>query len=257
MNLKTLDLDTLSLLPKRQKMSITLSGRFESKSHGWDKNNSIYNNEVFKNAIYILKNSYGKHIDNVFSKVSKLVPSNSPYSASYLVERYVSHNERNRGWYYLSSYVNQEGIITKVEPNPYKRYKSTYDREKWLKERALQAKRNEIITTTLLKLINNKPLFQFYSKLLKNEKTILTSIADTNKFWREYNPKNYKGGKDYRRIQLPKRISSDEIKLQQVRRDIQKIENGKYNVFYESNVYLYSLQKECPHFEQVIKSESI
>lgn len=263
MNLKTLDLEKVSTLPYRLSIKNNLNTRLNSVSVcGWDCYNSYWNNETNRKIRHILENSAGQHIDDVHSKVSKMNHI-YPYSTEDVIQMYIKGDERHRYFdinkiWYNKLYINKDGIITKSPAKPWKTHKSKHKHKEWLKEKKQRGIRNKIITDTLIKLLGNKPLFEFYKNLLKDEKTLIQSIEDTERFWKDYNTNTkriYKHGKDYRRIYLPKRVSSDEIKLQQVRNDISKIEEGEYNVFYESNVYLYSLQKECHHFEQVIKTQ--
>jgi len=260
MNLKTLDLEKLSVLPYRQSIKTTLNGKLNTYTIcGWDCYNSYWNNETCRKIRHILENSMGKHIDDIHSKVSKMNHI-YPYSTEDVIAMYIKGDERHKYFnidkiWYGRLYINKEGIITKSPAKPYKSYKNQVYRKKQLAEIKFKKHREKVISDTLLKIINNKLLFEFYVKLLREEKSIVSSIKNFVQWQVDNIIKEKKDDWYYYKYKI-KNNTKAEIKLQQIRKDIQSIENGYYNIFYDSNVYLYSLQKECPHFEQVIKQST-
>lgn len=240
MNLKALDREKVSTLPYKQSIKTTLNSRLNTYTIcGWDCYNSYWNNETCRKIRHILENSAGQHIDDIHSKVSKMNHI-YPYSTEDVIEMYVKGDERHKYFNidrirYGKLYINKNGVITKSPSKPWKTHKSQAYRKKQLAELEYKKQRDKVVADTLLKILNKKPLFDFYVKLLKDEKQCNKNILD------------------YIRWKWKQTIKEEEIKLKKIQSDISKIENGEYNVFYESNVYLYSLQKECHHFEQIIK----
>lgn len=254
--------EQVELLPQRLGIRKNLNGKRHAYCDFSYYRHSLWNKEIIPKCAKIIESSVGLHVDDVFSKISKIVSKNFPYSNYDVLSFSINYDERkNEGVeIYRNSkqlYINKEGVITRVPPKSYKSYKTDYYRKQWLEERRQQKIRNVVVHKTLLKLINNKMLYNFYVQLIKNEKGIISSISDYHKltpstkgrndFWARYNNQRY--------ANKHKLIAEKEIELQKVRNDISKIEAGEYNIFYESNVYLYSLQKECPHFESPIKQK--
>jgi hypothetical protein len=133
-----------------------------------------------------------------------------------------------------------------------------------------------------LAMINKPELFQFYNSLTKKKLNLLDTIHKTpEKFPEiEYTETVYVriggAGRCWRnrwtkpvtqKIQNPIHRYNRKVKnwkmqergrvykantakkeLAPIQEQIDNLEQGNYNVFFESNAYLYSLQKECHHF---------
>lgn len=251
MNLKTLDFDKLSCLPYKLSIKRRLNNRLNSTSIcGWDCYNSIWNTELFKKIQHILKNSEGRHIDDIFSKISKMIPNNYPYSNHYILEYTYRNKATDR---FGTLYINLDGIICRTIRKPY-RYRRSYSRNEWLTERRRKKKRKDITASTLITILNTPLLFDFYKKLLFDSKTILSKIQSYTKWSSEEKQPNKR---DYgRKSSYQVEIKKYNKQLNKIQKDIQLIENKDYTCFYDSKLYLYSIGKECPHFEQVIKNKT-
>ena len=248
--------EQVEFLPQRLGIRKNLNGKRHAYYDFGYYRHSLWNKEIIPKCAKIIESSVGLHVDDVFSKISKIIPKNFPYSNHEVFSFSINYDERkNEGVEiyrrYRKLYIDKQGIICEyIRPtNPHK-YAYIYKEQQ--EKRKIQKQRDKIIAETLLKLVNNKLLFEFYSKLLKDEKAVMLSIKEFIQ-WRVDNVVRKKKD-DWWYIYKTKNHLRAEKRLQQVKNDISKIENGEYNIFYESNVYLYSLQKECPHFEQVIKS---
>ncbi len=252
--------EQVEFLPQKLGIRKTLDGKLRGFEDSKHYRHSLWHGNVIPKCAKIIESSVGLHVDDVFAKISKIVPKNFPYSNHDVFSFSINYDERkNEGVeIYRNSkdiYINKDGIITKKPPKDYKVYKSNTRYKKEIEERKQQKLRDVVVHKTLLKLINNKLFYKFYVDLIKKEKGILSLISDyrkltsstkgRNDFWARYNNQRY--------ANKHKLIAEQQLELQNVRNDISKIENGEYNIFYESNVYLYSLQKECPHFESPIK----
>ena len=252
--------EQVEFLPQKLGIRKDLNGKRHAYCDFEYYRHSLWNKEIIPKCAKIIESSVGLHVDEVFSKITKVIPKNFRYSNHDVFSFSINYDERkNEGVeIYRNSkdiYIDKEGIISQIPPKPHQHCSSNWYKKVWEEERKQQKLRDVVVHKTLLKLINNKLFYKFYVDLVKKEKGILSLISDYRKltpstssrkdYWARYNNQRY--------ANKHKLIAEQEVELQNVRNDISKIENGEYNIFYESNVYLYSLQKECPHFESPIK----
>lgn len=126
-----------------------------------------------------------------------------------------------------------------------------------------------------LAMINRPDLYGFYNKLVFRYKALQTEMWKDRvegppryeKFTRYYSMKLKKMINEpikdpkatyLRRYKLWKsmnewrkeRVKEIKEEMATIEPQIEALEQGRYNIFFESNVYLYSQQKECHHFEQ-------
>lgn len=254
--------EQVEFLPQKLGIRKTLDGKLRGFEDSKHYRHSLWHGNVIPKCAKIIESSVGLHVDGVFSKISKLIPKNFRYSNHDVFSFSINYDERkNEGVeIYRNSkdiYINKDGIITKKPPKDYKVYKSNTRYKKEIEERKQQKLRDVVVHSTLLKIINNKLLYQFYVSLIKDEKRIASEINE----YRRIQPSTRKKNDIWKRIENEryankhKLITATQKQLELKRNDMSKIENGEYNIFYESNVYLYSLQKECHHFEQPIKQK--
>lgn len=257
MKLNNLNFDVLETLPYRQKHFSTLDNKLrENNRHLYKKYyHNVWKTDKVRKIQHVFNNSIGKHVNNIHSKLTEIWPNNFYYytplsfiqskifkderDLNYSIHYENVYNKRRSYGYFIDS-----GGILCYERYQYKRYRATgsCDYSKLKKERK---ERRNIEINTLLKLINNKPLYEFYCKLIK----ISSIFKDKNgkiidsgyRYWIEYKRNNWD--------QYTERYYLSNNEVLNYKNDIEQIESGNYNVFFKSNVYLYSLQKECHHFE--------
>lgn len=121
---------------------------------------------------------------------------------------------------------------------------------------------------TELQLINKPEIHVLYRKLIREKNELLGKINKKQeeqpkiRFFHPYsypkkpigNPQNdLKQRMTWWKYMESERIKDkkkSEIKLISVLEQIERIQNGDYSSYFESNAYLYSIQKECHHFAQ-------
>lgn len=124
-----------------------------------------------------------------------------------------------------------------------------------------------------IKFINNSILHKFYIGLLNNRNSLLNLIDPVldKEPEMEFTRMKWHSGrgqievpidnthfvhiikmKDFRRTQERKKRDSEKARLdlELVKLEINKLINGDLSSFYRSKTYLYSLNKDCHHFEQ-------
>lgn len=234
MNLKTLAEEKLLSLPYKQGIKTTLNGKGNSVTIcGWDCHNSYWNNETCRKIRHILENSAGQHIDDIHSKVSKMNHI-YPYSTEDVIAMFIKGDERNKYFninkiYYGRLYINKDGIITKRLNKPYNTCKSNARRKQQLAEIKYKKQRDKIINDTLLKIINKKLLFEFYVKLLSEEKVLKEQLIKQNEYLKK-NRKKVFNSRWWDTIWMhthSENINEYSNKLVIVQNSISKIENGE------------------------------
>lgn len=281
-NLLHISLDKLELLPSRQKSWQTLSSKFEIVGHldYYRRYRNRAENTLHCKIRRILEASVGKDWNEVHSKIcsiTKYIPYDFDveYELSFIIQpvwsarnqRWEFHGRRwgrtqdladhiqhlKRRWsnhsekfYYVCPKSNivrmVKSAIWKKEKNAEfyrKHYTLLSDRRR--KRKALR-KEDDL---TILRMINHPQLFQFYCRLVKDYKSLLKKEED----YQRYMFRKQSGARNSFWDWEPKPTTQDRLNLDSYKRQIEDLEKGNFNVFFESAVYLYAQQKECHHFE--------
>lgn len=127
-------------------------------------------------------------------------------------------------------------------------HKRRIQRKQWKKDRQLGE--------NLIKMINNPEVLKFYGNLVNQYKGMLGERERLLEgLYRSI--KGTKGRRDmwarYYQNQLDrydKNYLKTAMEIEKLKYQIEELEAGHFNSYFESNVYLYSLQKECHHFAQ-------
>ena len=99
----------------------------------------------------------------------------------------------------------------------------------------------------LLSMINKPDLFKFYSRIKNEYKVLIAQMQSDKKYYDKlHNSPNHKD-KFWSSLYKPRREQIS--KVESLKDQIEELEKGNFNVFFESAVYLYAQQKECHHFE--------
>lgn len=199
------------------------------------------------------------------------------YSSGESLEGYIARNSRPNRWRTGTMWVDpitnivmrirpiEEPSLTKeevrhnYEKRNQRRKNTRIDREK---------RKNEGLAD--LKMINHPEMYKFYQKLLSLRSELIRRITTRCTELPIYkthesgfginrykhicipNPQNvYRRAMMWWRYSERSRIEEMEKskkKLPSIQEQIDNLEVGNYNVFFESDIYLYSLQKECHHF---------
>lgn len=248
MNLKTLDYTILENLPKKQKMSFVMDGRFQLQKGYNFYRHSIWNTEWFKKCRYIIKNSVGLHIDDVYSKVSKLIPHNSPFGVDYIISSVILHDERKkaplkRSWS-KTIYIDYKGYICINKPVFKHYHRTSLTKGEKLHRRGLQKSvknRKAVEYSTLLKLSKNPEKVKYYQELLKEYYSTIKFISEKGLNIKRGVYRTWKNSKHWVRFTLIQ-IKEKENKAKDLKQKLAQIESGDYS-------YFDRLKKECHHFE--------
>lgn len=229
----------------------------------------------------IIKNSIGKHINQVFSDLSyKFRELNTEYSAKEITTRFIDWSNYPLWKIHKSKwnkcefgiFIDEQGYLREKKKTVQKRYCLTKEEQLIYKNRNKnrnkeERKFNKKTSLTLLSIINNPLLYGFYSSLISKRKYLNSGIIHCDKMisqflysikndtrnrerYREKNNENYYWIKTYRKDKF-----KYEQELVETDKQISQIESGDYTAFYNSNTYLFSIGKECPHFESPIKNK--
>lgn len=253
-NLKNVDLELLENAPSRTSLRWRMS---ESKQRLVDRYRwrfYYHGDEVACLVRRIIFGSIGKHKSTIDRKLKEVTPSAMPHL--YINNWWIKNPKDCSS--YISSFGGylyyDENNYLREEPSTYpKKYKDIQEHER-SKERTRQHKLEEqqrkAHSLVLLKLINNKPLFDFYCKLVDERKAHQKNLAaprpkELRYSWWTWNWEigDWKRSKERAEKQLPL-----------LEQQIQAIENGDYTPYYESKGYLHSIGKECPHMESPTKA---
>ena len=256
MKLNNLNFDVLETLPYRQKHFSTLDNKLrENNRHLYKKYyHNVWKTHRVRKIQHVFNNSIGKHVNNIHSKLTEIWPNNFYYYTplSFIQSKifkdeqdlnYSIHSFKSR-WNFYGYYIDKDGILCYERYN-YKRYKTTKSKD-YRRLKKEKAEKRNIEVKTLLKLINNKLLYDFYCELIKirnyieNKQGVITKTGYNYRYWIEY---KYNEWDTY-----TTRYYLSRNELVNWKNDIEQIESGNYDIFFKSNVYLYSLQKECHHF---------
>lgn len=127
---------------------------------------------------------------------------------------------------------------------------------KMLQDRRRDKKARKKREDHILKMINNPPLMKFYGSLVREYRAELNAREYALQRYEEAKARKDKGHKlrmNFRRRQLDqidRHFIQRMRKLDSLRYQIEELEAGRFDSYFESNVYLYAMQKECHHFEQ-------
>ncbi len=270
-----MDIEKLENLPSRQKFYVHVNSKGQLKA---DKEYSYGSHPGYRKMRAIVRGSVGKEVDYIYSRIRPIIASlhydTVPYV--YFIQHQVYHPHvfvdgqpygtagRHYGMKVLHGHYRDENGI--LQNNPYQRPKhvSRYTPDK-RKDRVQRRKLRLAYELQLLKMINRPDLYRFYTQLKAKEKSLLDTVYKRGEAYPEFR-RTY----GYSKVVIPdpyqdleKRIQTWQVyerwrkrdaekawkELGPVQKDIKELEAGNYNAFFTSNVYLYSLQKECHHFE--------
>lgn len=284
--LNKISLDRIDELPLRQQLRYRMNTKFNLKTN-WISHR--YKNDA-KNRLYrkielVIHSSVGKYWNDVYSKLSKMI-KHLPYyfdkSDVYQFIESLCWDYKKEEWticekwyagkpkstlknfiknhstkYYRATtryYINEQGVICIIKPKPkspltrsdirYYAEKQKVRKSNRKKDRKLR--KQEGINE--LQFINNPKLLEFYRTLVIKRKNLLIDIHKTadvtptiksNMVWWRYYEKQ--------RIIRAEKAKKEIIPVE---KDLENLRNGNLDVFFQSNIYLYSQQKECHHFAQ-------
>lgn len=130
----------------------------------------------------IITNSVGKDADTVFSRICKIFPKNCNYTP---IEfwRFFIHSDKRTNCIkdVYGMYIDKHGIIQNKKFDYRRRTKDTirlnnYYKSEWLKKKAIQQEEQKLIINTLMKLINNRIIYDKYCELLNKKKECSAQI---------------------------------------------------------------------------------
>ncbi len=265
----SIDYDKLDMLVTRTSLSYAklkkqrrLVRKEDNKSYE-EKHNTIC--DIFFGSI-------GKNVSNIQKRIEPMLPKNYEtwqYFLDYNTEKVYRNDNgeiitKTNNWrgenYFSFYYVDEDNILRywKYE-SPCKRYRPIVSSEE-IRQRKYLAKKerkkkmqHELF---LLKIINKPELLKFYQSLIQQRekyKNITEKISDYKFKLLIANPKTTKEYKDIYWQRLMYQMYSNDatkIPIKLINYQIEQLEKGNFNIFFESNVYLYNQQKECHHFEQ-------
>lgn len=303
---KGINLEKIEMLPSRLRWRFTLDSKFNVKDDyhkfRWENNAQSL---IYDRVHAIIRGSVGQNWNDVFSKISKIVNKlpfdintgdvvnvhfcywDIVYQEWWLkpyktwsrplapLDAYVNKLLSDKYYYKEFLYVHPEtNILMSVLPKSYPKQTREQVRQNYEKKNArrkanrkyYKERRSKGINE--LKMINNKPLLDFYVSLVKERDLLLTRLnSKPEKYPSSTEQKyDYTTGK-YNTISVKRyndlcrswRLSEAlrkvkqaeaEVKYPAIQEQVERLESGDFGGYFSSNVYLYSLQKECHHFAQ-------
>lgn len=281
-NLAHLPLEKLELTRPRLSMRWSIP----SAQNDIDNKNRIYPERhhsawhlLWKKMGRVIETSVGMNWDEVYSKLSQMmIGVKFDFDFDYRVQSLVTRpvwSYRNQRWevrpngYRWGHLIDLLDYIQSIKVKSYLCYPDEFyyicpksnilrlvrskelrkerDSEFWrrhykfLTHRKRRKYHKEIHYHTLLRMINDPQLFKFYTGAVKEYRALIKKVEDYRETPR---PKDL-----WERIQW-KRSSvkqEDFIRIESLKNQIEELEAGNYNTFFESAVYLYSRAKECHH----------
>lgn len=252
--------EKLDNLPTRQKFSDHISNGKVVRRKNYNWYGYRYTAKV-KAEDARLRGSTGRPIDQVLNIVrynlrklpdclAEWIDCRISYPNYYKNGKPYKYDAHYRAGEIFQLYVDTDGLL---QYNHYQRHFQVKDYRHWrdhykkVTARKASNKKCRLERRAeglcLLKMINRPDLFEFYKELKKIEKdnkSILFSV--------KYEKHTGKFADWSRRWSLYK-ASEAKKKLDKVMPQIEALERGEYNIFFESNAYLYNQQKECHHYD--------
>lgn len=284
-NLVHLPLEKLEQAPSRLSMPwfpTRGSSHLNNYDREWPDRHHDAWRELHKTMRRIIYTSIGKNWDEIYSRLKEMMVGVSfRFDIDKLVEGIVSTptwSYRNQRWEVLPGgyrgrhLVDLSGHIQSIKVKSYlfypdefyyicpksnilrlvrskelrreknsefwrRHYKFITDRKR--KDKACRRERNN---DTILKMINDPDLLKFYSEAVKDYRAL---IKATEKHETEEKPKDYFAQAVWR---MHNRQQQEYfIHIESLKNQIEELEAGNFNTFFESAVYLYGRQKECHH----------
>lgn len=242
------DIEKLDSLPYREGMLKRYPFQHELKKE-------YRKHRIPKKAFTILKNSVGRPLSSLQRRLKYILPSTFCFNTFIEWQTHIMYKDDNgfirhfnyRGLRNIVKYywVDENNILQYFTSNLPQKIKTKVNIKK--SNYTSIKNRQKTISLTLIKLINNRPLFNFYINQVKELKDYenlkeQSERSSEGDLWKMYFIKM-------------KEKKLRELNFKILEENIKQIELGNYKVFYESNEYLFSQNKECPHFEQVIKTK--
>lgn len=257
MNLKNISLKKLDNLPAKQSFSHYVDGKFnlrkDTNYNYYTRHDRLYSiirkmvakfvDKPHDELVHCFKKYYTPHRSSLreYTSLPKIITT-SLYDAQVSTRGVLEIPYRREEYY-----IDKDGIIrVREKEKKASRLNHFYNTKKnEYKKQKLADRRKSLM---MLKMINNRDLFDYYVKLYTTKSNLLSKIRE-NKHKLEYNQYNkitYKP--DYWRGWYVRQIESAKKELPTVIEAIELLEKENYSAFYNSKTYLYSLYKECHHF---------
>lgn len=154
----------------------------------------------------------------------------------------------NDVYYYVCPRSNMLRLVRSKSVPDYKdgdfyrrHYKFITDRRREKKDKR-EARQNDIT----LKMINDPELYRFYVESVREYRALLKKIEDYKKKDRPAKEANYFSKTGWLWGQSSR---EDFRRLESLKDQIEELEAGNFDAFFESAVFLYSRHKECYHFK--------
>lgn len=240
--MKSIDYEEIENLPYRERLW---------EKDGYKRYHYRYPIKL-KQAQKIFKGSVGRDMSAIQKRLKPYLKSGNEsfykYTRFYLYEELRSWYRRYEPDFYVDeNNILRSNIIIKPrrkQPLTWQQhYKLKQDRKKRFKSR----KKEGLVQLTM---INKPELFKFYNEILREYKSLVNNLKErernlskTKSKWEINNKINWNS---YMYKQALKTVP----KIETLKYQIEQLESGNFDIFFESNIYLYSLQKECHHFEQ-------
>lgn len=243
-SVKSIDYDKLDNLPKRE--------RFWEKD-GWKDWDIYYRRHAkYKQCNTIFIGSVGKNISDIKKKIDPLLfkrDSFKTFSSRWLEQHSWEYKGDARyDRYYIDNNNCLQIIKTKRTRN---RLPLTWQQHYKIKQNNKQfCKTKKDKGLMELKMINKPDLLKFYLQLIQKRKSYLGLQISTKEYlnrWKSSYPKKDWWSRYMYKSNLQK---LKDYKIEQIEYQIENLEKGNFNIFYEDAAYLYNQQKECHHFAQ-------
>lgn len=203
------------------------------------------------------------------------------------IEAFIKHYQKPSFYKNQIYYVHPETNKVCVVESKRQRPRHSYKESRKIQERMARSKKadrarkkeKERVETSLVAMINKQDLYKFYLQLLGKRRALLDKMNKQPSEYpkiklkervQDYNTPGRYRWYSYKLVDIPyhkalaklnqdikwwtymekNRVrEAEEAKRQLpgIQKQITDLEEGRYDVYFESNVYLYSIQKECHH----------
>lgn len=276
-NLIHISIDKLDAEPSRMSMRWHHKGRINGGMQAYDRyyrENRAFN-YLYHKIRMIIENSIGKNWNDIYSKI-KGICKHIRYD--FMVDHYIGGmiaipvwSRRNQRWEYNSSWngwgknldlLDHLDLLKHITSNhvevfyyvcPVTNIIRVAKSKAWKKERhsdwwrrhykfeqdRRKNKKKAPITEAMHKMINNRELYKFYVSIKEEYSGIMKVLKEgmkpiptkmKNNLWDRYSARLHND--EY------KKFSKNQMKLERLKHQIEDLEAGNFNTFFESAVYL-------------------
>lgn len=249
-----IDIEYLDSLPYRERLTARYGHAWELRKHYRQMS------PKYKQVNSIFYNSVGRPMDSLQRRLKPLVKHT--FKGSYqaflqnrinnpdVFNRYVLSN--NSSWINRCYYIDENNKLAVKDLNIYCSKnriwgKTNFDEQQLRKK--LRGQKEKELSSILLKVINNRDLFDYITNVFSDEQFLQSKIPDAEKALSDKILGYTMRWDFYSRHYYQDKVNNYKKELIIQQQIISRIKQGDYSDYYNSPNYIRSLTKECHHFE--------